>query len=126
MNEHLQERFGRFPDDRHEEMNHDLFREQNQHQHIQRTSFIQKYYNDFKQLSALEGWVSLPEIPTAAELARPVDEPWRRGDPPPSAGDATDEDRLDAVGVNMAYMSSSSKGMNGTIPSIHINTDTVS
>ena len=36
---------------------------------------VQEYYRDIKQLTSYHDWRSLPEIPTADELKRPVEDP---------------------------------------------------
>lgn len=64
---------------------------------------IRQYFSEFDQLSTIDGWLALPEIPTADELLRPV-------------SDGVDQSSTTAASTivepNMVSGSRSSKSMN--------------
>lgn len=102
MNEHISEKFGRSrPKGGATHGDEDADDESRSRPQSPPSAAIRQYFSDFNQLSTIDGWLSLPEIPTANELLRPV-------------GDRVDQSSIAAstiVGPNMVSGSWYSKGM---------------
>lgn len=103
MNEHISEKFGRSrPRSGTTYGGEDADDESRSRLLSPPSAAIRQYFSDLNQLSTIDGWLSLPEIPTADELLCPVSD-WR--DQSSSTPASTN------VGPNMLSGSWPSKGM---------------